>query len=130
RVLRAGNRSYSYDANGNLTGESGPGETVTYTYNLQQRMQSALRTSGGQTRISQYSYDALGRRSRTTSSGSAEGYLYDGLSFQTAGVYSIGQIEPSPFAELQKAQRAPGVFGPGGREDLWDIGQNPVEPAA
>jgi len=31
---------------------------------------------------------------------------------------------------LQKAQRAPGVLAPGGREDLWDSGQNLAEAAA
>ena len=63
----AGSTSFSYDANGNLTGDG----ARTYTYDVENRLVGA---SGGVV----LSYDPLGRLASTTGSPNFTSFLYDG----------------------------------------------------
>lgn len=71
RQTQHNGQALSFDANGNLTGDS----TRTYVWNV--RGQLAQVKEGGTT-IASFSYDALGRRTSKTESGQTIAYLYDG----------------------------------------------------
>lgn len=66
--------TYGYDGNGNLTGDG----TWTYVYDLENRLLTANKTSGG-TVAASYVYDPLGRRTNKSGTGVATTYfLSDG----------------------------------------------------
>ncbi|HWF86512.1 MAG TPA: hypothetical protein VG222_16750, partial [Vicinamibacterales bacterium] len=62
--------SFSYDLNGNLTGDG----ATTYTWNARNQLASL---SGGAT--ASFQYDGTGRRRGKTISGTTTNFLYDGL---------------------------------------------------
>jgi RHS repeat-associated protein len=64
----------TFDANGNLTGETGPTGTTTYTWDARNR----LVAQAGPGMNATFQYDALGRRVSKTINGQTTGYLYDG----------------------------------------------------
>jgi RHS repeat-associated protein len=64
----------TFDANGNLTGETGPTGTTTYTWDARNR----LVAQAGPGMNATFQYDALGRRVSKTVNGQTTGYLYDG----------------------------------------------------
>jgi RHS repeat-associated protein len=69
-------QQYSYDCNGNLTGDG----TWSYVYDQENRMLSAAKTAGGTVSAS-YAYDTLGRRTHKSGTGVTESYfLNDGES--------------------------------------------------
>ncbi len=72
RLTSWNGQTYTYDADGNLTGNG----TDTYAWNA--RNQLAAVKQGGTT-IASFSYDPLGRRVDTDFNGNAASYLYDGL---------------------------------------------------
>jgi RHS repeat-associated protein len=65
-------QTYTYDADGNLTGNG----TDTYVWNARNQL-AAIKQ--GSTTIASFSYDPLGRRIGTDFNGNAASYLYDGL---------------------------------------------------
>jgi YD repeat-containing protein len=72
RITAWGGTSFSYDLNGNLTGDG----TNTYTWNARDQLASL---SGGTS--ASFVYDGLGRRRGKTISGATTNFLYDGLNF-------------------------------------------------
>jgi RHS repeat-associated protein len=69
RLTAWGGTALAYDANGNLTSDG----SRTYTWDSRNR----LKTIAG-TATASFAYDAFGRRSSATVSGSATSFLYDG----------------------------------------------------
>lgn len=65
-------QTYTYDADGNLTGNG----TDTYVWNARNQLATVKQ---GSTTIASFSYDPLGRRIGTDFNGNAASYLYDGL---------------------------------------------------
>ncbi|EQD42827.1 rhs family protein, partial [mine drainage metagenome] len=65
-------QTYTYDADGNLTGNG----TDTYVWNARNQLATVKQ---GSTTIASFSYDPLGRRVGTDFNGNAASYLYDGL---------------------------------------------------
>jgi len=63
----AGQFGFSYDANGDMNRESGPGGVTLYGYDEEDRLKSV---TGPATSL-QFGYDALGRRTKRTVAGSA-----------------------------------------------------------
>ena len=72
RLTSWNGQTYSYDADGNLTGNG----TDTYVWNARNQL-TAIKQGG--TTIASFSYDPLGRRVGTDFNGNAASYLYDGL---------------------------------------------------
>jgi RHS repeat-associated protein len=72
RLTSWNGQTYTYDADGNLTGNG----TDTYVWNARNQL-TAIKQ--GSTTIASFSYDPLGRRVGTDFNGNATSYLYDGL---------------------------------------------------
>jgi RHS repeat-associated protein len=73
QYTRAGDASYSYDADGNLAGKAAPSGTTTYTYDIENRLVRVA--APGNTW--EYRYDALGNRVATIHNGAQTNYAYD-----------------------------------------------------
>ncbi len=71
QMTKAGDTTYSYDANGNLTKKTIGQSTTDYTYDFEDRITKAGDTS--------YTYDAFGRKVSSQSGETTTDYLYDGL---------------------------------------------------
>ena len=91
RTLKSGHdclgnaQQYSYDCNGNLTGDG----TWTYAYDPENRMITANKTSGG-TVAATYAYDPLGRRNHKSGTGVTETYFLDSGQDEIAEYNSSG----------------------------------------
>lgn len=72
RLTSWNGQTYSYDADGNLTGNG----TDTYVWNARNQL---AQIKQGTSVIASFSYDPLGRRVDTNLNGATTGYLYDGL---------------------------------------------------
>lgn len=70
QITSCGGTSFAYDANGNLTSDG----ARSYSWNARNQL-TAL--SGGAN--ASFLYDGMGRRRSRTVSGTARGFLYDGL---------------------------------------------------
>jgi len=70
RLLTWDGTSYTYDLNGNLTGDG----TTTYTWNARNQLTAIAGGAAGG-----FTYDAVGRRTSRTVGGVTTSYLYDGL---------------------------------------------------
>ncbi|TVQ96246.1 MAG: hypothetical protein EA399_16215, partial [Desulfovibrionales bacterium] len=68
-----GDRTYTYDLDGNLIREAGPDGITVYTYNNENRLVGVTR--GGETW--EYTYDALGNRVAVDENGAVTHYVYD-----------------------------------------------------
>ena len=69
---------YGYDAVGNLVRQVNENVTLTYRYDLNNRMTEEARAEGGMTLRSNYAYDKAGQLSSfRRSDGYAEAYTYD-----------------------------------------------------
>ena len=69
---------YGYDAVGNLVRQANENVTLTYRYDLNNRMTEEARTEGGTTLRSGFAYDKAGQlTSFRRSDGYAEAYTYD-----------------------------------------------------
>jgi RHS repeat-associated protein len=76
---QAGSAGFSYDANGNLLTAPGPnGQTITYTYDIENRLTGASIPMAGGGGAVQLGYDPLGRLAWTTGSPNFTRFLYDG----------------------------------------------------
>ncbi len=108
----AGSASFTYDDNGNLTGDG----TNTYAYDVENRMISAITTTGTNTII----YDPLGRLWRVTLGGlSSLQYLQDGDHI----------VERYGVNDTTGALNSRYVFGPGVDEPLiWYPASSPTVP--
>ncbi len=85
QVVEAGDRTYTYDADGNLVQETGPDGTTIYSYNDENRMIGV--TKGGDTW--QYTYDALDNRVAIDENGSVTHYVVDPIGLgNTVGEYA------------------------------------------
>jgi RHS repeat-associated protein len=76
----AGGAAFTYDANGNLVTTPGPlpGQTIAYSYDIENRLVGAsVAVSGGGGAV-QMGYDPLGRLAWTTGSPNFTSFLYDG----------------------------------------------------
>ncbi|HNQ24642.1 MAG TPA: RHS repeat-associated core domain-containing protein [Phycisphaerae bacterium] len=73
QYTQVGNRTYTYDADGNLIEESGPDGTKVYTYNDENRLVGVTR--GGD--AWEYTYDALGNRVAVAENGAITHYVAD-----------------------------------------------------
>jgi RHS repeat-associated protein len=73
QIVSAGATTYTYDLDGNLTQESGPGGTRQYTYDSRNRLTGAQTPEG----VWQYEYDVLGNRSAVIMNGQRTEYLID-----------------------------------------------------
>jgi len=68
--------TYSYDANGNLTGKTDSTGTTTYAWDFENRPAST--TLPGTTGTVTFKYDPLGRRIQKSSTAGTTNYAYDG----------------------------------------------------
>jgi RHS repeat-associated protein len=75
QLLRFGNRTFTYDQNGNLQTQTDPSGAVRYEWDARNRLTS-IRGPGLDAR---FAYDALGRRIGKEINGQSINYLYDGL---------------------------------------------------
>jgi RHS repeat-associated protein len=76
---QAGAAGFSYDANGNLLTTPGPnGQTITYSYDIENRLVGASIPMAGGGGAVQLGYDPLGRLAWTTGSPNFTRFLYDG----------------------------------------------------
>lgn len=73
RLLKSGNTTFDYDADGNLTKRTGPAGATTYTWDARGRL---VKTNGPDG-TSAITYDAADRRTRTVVDGKSWGYRYD-----------------------------------------------------
>jgi len=78
-------QQYSYDCNGNLTGDG----TWSYAYDSENRLITAGKTSGG-TVAATYAYDPLGRRTHKSGTGVTETYFLSDGSDEIAEYSSSG----------------------------------------
>ncbi|HTS15961.1 MAG TPA: RHS repeat-associated core domain-containing protein [Verrucomicrobiae bacterium] len=78
-------QQYSYDCNGNLTGDG----TWSYAYDPENRLITAGKTSGG-TVSATYAYDPLGRRTHKSGTGVTETYFLSDGSDEIAEYSSSG----------------------------------------
>jgi RHS repeat-associated protein len=67
--------SYTYDANGNLTGKSDNGSTWVYTWNAENQL---VKVAKDGSEIARYAYDPLGRRIEKAAATQTLKYSYDG----------------------------------------------------
>lgn len=108
RILRAGNTTFEHDAEGNLTFEKNLRCSVQYAYTGGNRMKFAESSdrSKGTHSYTAYAYDALGRRTVSSSEGEAPSRtVYDLYGFdilRTASVYGDG----TPISAYASASRA------------------------
>jgi RHS repeat-associated protein len=90
QYTQAGDTTYTYDADGNLTGETGPSGTTTYTYDIENRL-TGVSTPTGDTWM--YTYDALGNRVETTYNGVTTHSVYDPVGLvDLAAEYQDGSL--------------------------------------
>jgi RHS repeat-associated protein len=85
RLVKKGNIVYAYDMDGNLLSETGGYRSAEYRYNGQNRMAYSGVTdhTNGATAVSEYAYDAFGRRTIAQEAGrTAMRTLYDGFTFE------------------------------------------------
>ncbi len=75
RQLTFGDKTMTYDANGNLTSITDPTGTTTFTWDARDRLVNLA----GPGLTANFSYDALGRRVRKTINGTTTDVLYDRL---------------------------------------------------
>lgn len=73
--LTLGNKSATYDNNGNLTTLTDASGTTTYTWNARNRLVAL----SGPGLTASFQYDALGRRKQKTVNGTTTAFLYDGV---------------------------------------------------
>jgi len=82
---QVGDRLYTYDLEGNLTREDGPGGSTVYTYNDENRLVGV--TCGGDTW--EYTYDAFGNRVAVDENGAVTHYVIDPVGIgNVVGEYS------------------------------------------
>lgn len=87
QMVTTGADAYTYDADGNLTGVTGP-DVQSAVYDAENRVTSITRNGGSST----FSYDALGRRVKTVTGGVTRNYHHDKqgrLLFETNGAGTI-----------------------------------------
>lgn len=75
RLTATSSASYSYNANGSMTGKTVGSTNWTYGWDRESRMVSA----GDGTNSATYSYDAIGRRVKRTQGSDVQKYTHDGL---------------------------------------------------
>lgn len=85
-------KTYTYDPNGNLTGDG----TKTYEWDAENRLTAVKQ---GSTTLASFAYDGNGRRSSKTAGGVTTSYVHDGLQF----------LEERPSAGSTRRY----VYGPG-----------------
>jgi len=87
-----GDKTLTYDNNGNLQTVTDPTGTTTYTWNAR----SQLIGISGPGVSATFVYDALGRREKKTVNGSLTEFLYDGLNpvQETSGATILANILP------------------------------------
>jgi RHS repeat-associated protein len=73
RQLRLGDRELAYDANGNLTGVTGPTAARTFTWDARDRLVATAGADGA----TAFAYDALGRRAARDRDGDVTLFGYD-----------------------------------------------------
>ncbi|MFN6337784.1 MAG: RHS repeat-associated core domain-containing protein, partial [Cyanobacteriota bacterium] len=73
QYTQVGDKSYQYDADGNLTRIAGGGQVWTFGYNSENRLVSATTPHGSFV----YDYDALGNRSAVVTNGQRTDFLMD-----------------------------------------------------
>ncbi len=73
QYTQVGDCTYTYDLDGNLIEETGPGGTTVYTYNDEKRLVGVTR--GADTW--EYAYDALGNRTVVSTNGAVTHYVVD-----------------------------------------------------
>jgi len=73
QYVSIGDRTYTYDPDGNLIQESGPDGTTIYTYNDENLLTGVTR--GGDTWV--YAHDALGNRVAVDENGAVTHFVYD-----------------------------------------------------
>src|SRR5688572_21913674 len=74
RLTATNSASYSYNANGSMTGKTVGSTSWTYGWDRENRMISA---AAGSTSVA-YAYDALGRRVKRTQGSDVQKYTHDG----------------------------------------------------
>jgi hypothetical protein len=130
-MIRAGNREYGYDNNGNLLFEQTSAQRIDYGYTVENRMESYRKVSLEPSNLDDveslvgYRYDGMGRRVGRTSQEDSGGvinqrYEYDGFGFSFARVVSesfVGQLEmitsDGSASEGTRYRPAPGSVGSG-----------------
>ena len=70
--------TFTYDNNGNQITKTEGGTTYTYTYDGENRLVKADKTTGATTITSTFKYDPFGNRIEKTANGVTTKYLYDG----------------------------------------------------
>ncbi|HRZ36278.1 MAG TPA: RHS repeat-associated core domain-containing protein [Candidatus Paceibacterota bacterium] len=105
QYLRVGNRICTYDLDGNLIREDGPGGSSIYTYNDENRLIGVAR--GGDTWT--YTYDALGNRVAVDKNGAVTHYVHDpmGLADLAAEYDDLGRLVARHVHGLGLVSRTP-----------------------
>ena len=94
QLVTGGDTSYSYDANGNLTEESSADLVKQYTYDADNRLDTAVFTEKGQTKVQQQNtYNGEGQRISKTENGITTNYSYQSGSL----VYTDGGEDNRSF---------------------------------
>ncbi|MEL7499509.1 MAG: putative Ig domain-containing protein [Planctomycetota bacterium] len=73
----SGDIRYSYDINGNLIQKEGPNETTIYDWDASGRLTRMEKTVGGETDVTQYIYDAFGKRTAVIRDGVTTYTIYE-----------------------------------------------------
>ena len=104
RYSSGGGNTYTYDSEGNVTGEreTTTGDSWTYAYDHRNRQTSAIERDSGGTVISAatYTYDALGRRIGTNVDADGAGA---GAAVQSWTVYDGDGSDANPYADFTAA---------------------------
>ncbi|MBI4889281.1 MAG: hypothetical protein HY821_01570, partial [Acidobacteria bacterium] len=132
--LTMGAYSFAYNSRGQMTSESGPGSTVSYTYSATAndgRVQSRQRTSGGPTETVEYLYDELGRLISAATTGPEWGltWSYDGFGNRLAQNVTKGSLI-GPVISVNPATNRISTGGfsydANGNMTQWPLGGNTI----
>jgi len=108
--------NFLYDPNGNLIDDG----NKTYDYNTENRLTEVTRKSDSQV-LSQYTYDALGRRASKTTATKATNFVYDGKSFLTLAELNSTGLTQKTFVWGMDLSGGKGIGGIGGLIEVEDI---------
>lgn len=98
---------YTYNPNGQLTAETGPEGTKTYTYDPQQRLKTlhAVEPAGDTTDVT-YTYDAHGLRT-----GQSTSHTENGTATTDSSIYLLDHLSPYGYPQVLEELTPGGLEG-------------------
>ncbi len=103
RQLAFGNKTMTFDANGNLLSITDPSGTTSFAWDVRNRLLGLA----GPGIVAAFQYDAFGRRARKTGNGVLEVFQFDGINLVSenrggvAARYLMGQGIDQPLARIR-----------------------------